>query len=201
MEIFVKIGLTLVAALLAISIHEYPKAILATFLGDNTPRVQGKVSFNPFKHMDPIGFILLVTQGVGWSYPVNFDAQNFKDRKRGTLFVSLIGIIVSVAVAIAILTMNKFFGNNPLSIVGYSIYYKFFTDRLLINCLSIAVFNLIPVPPLSITKIIEVSSPRMYFKLLQYERMIHMGVFLLYFTGIIPFFVKAISTVFVRVFG
>lgn len=196
----IKLALMIIAAMVAITLHEYPKAVAAVFLGDNTPRLQGKLTLNPFKHMDPIGFILLVTYSTGWSYPVNFNANNFKNRKQGTYIVSLIGIVVSFSVGVALLVLNKFLVNNPLTLVGYSFYFKWFIEYLMIYSLGIALFNLIPVPPLSISKVVEVSQPRFYFKLLEKEGMIHLGVLMLYFIGIIPKFITSIINIVITVF-
>lgn len=193
MESLIKFGLSILAALIAISIHEYPKAVMAVFLGDETPRYTGKLSFNPFKHMDPIGFILLIAQNVGWAYPVEFNPNNFKDKKLGTIMVASIGIITSLAVAFVLVIIYGYM-DNPLYLDGYSIYFKFFIQHLIYYSISISVFNLIPVPPLSITKIISIYSPRTYFKLLQYEKMLHIVFFMLYFLGIIPIMVNAISS-------
>ena len=72
--------LTLPGVLVAITFHEYAHALAAYKLGDDTPKVQGRLSLNPFSHMDPVGIILLVVAGFGWGKPVEIDPRNFNGK-------------------------------------------------------------------------------------------------------------------------
>jgi Zn-dependent protease len=79
------------AILLAISFHELGHGYAAYKLGDPTPKLQGRLTLNPFAHLDPLGTLMLVLFRIGWAKPVMINAQYFKNRRQGTLLVSLAG--------------------------------------------------------------------------------------------------------------
>lgn len=133
----------------AISIHEFAHAYTADRLGDPTPRLQGRVTLNPLKHLDPVGTLLLVFAGIGWGRPVMFDPFNLKDPKRDTALISLAGpasnIILAVIVSIVIRLIDGPF--SPFSYLTNPLILIVFYNILL------AIFNLIPIHPLDGGKI------------------------------------------------
>ena len=144
--------------LIAIAFHEYAHAFVADKLGDDTPRRQGRLTLNPFKHIDVYGMILLLFVGFGWGKPVEVNPNNFKRTisiKKGNALVSLAGPVMNFILAIIfsiILALYLRFGfifaiTNP---VGHTL-------ALIIR--YIIAINLIPLPPLDGSKILVALLP------------------------------------------
>jgi Zn-dependent protease len=137
--------------ILAFTIHEYAHALAAYMMGDKTAKQYGRLTLNPIAHVDPLGFLcLIVTRQFGWAKPVPVNDMNFKDRKKGMLIVSLAGPLSNFVAALLIAVIYALFhgsmGTAMLAIL--QIAYR-------IN-LGIGVFNLIPIPPLDGSKILDV---------------------------------------------
>ena len=142
-----QIILAVPAILLAISVHEYGHAFMAYKLGDPTPKYQGRLSLNPMAHLDPLGTIMLLLFRVGWARPVMINAQYFKNKKRGTLLVSLAGPVANLITAWIFYNIVSIFGQHMLrSGMGPSLI-LFLYINVQMN-LGLAAFNLIPIPPL-----------------------------------------------------
>ena len=95
--------LTLPAVLVAITFHEFAHAYAATKLGDDTPMLQGRLNLNPFSHIDPVGFVLLLFAGFGWGKPVQINPRNFKQKysmEAGEAIVSVAGPCMNFILAI-----------------------------------------------------------------------------------------------------
>lgn len=140
-----------IALIIAITIHEFSHAFMADRLGDPTPRSQGRLSLNPIRHLDPIGTLLLIFVHFGWGKPVQIDAYNFRNPKRDELLVSLAGPISNIILAvilslvIRIIPTNYLFISLIVSIIQFNI--------------VLAIFNLIPIPPLDGAKVLLNSLP------------------------------------------
>jgi len=130
----------------AITIHEFSHALAADKLGDPTPRYQGRLSLNPLKHLDPIGTLMLIFFHFGWGKPVVIDPYNFKNPKRDEILVSLAGPGSNLILATILSLIARFFVLNDLTIIVLS-------NLIQINVI-LAVFNLIPIPPLDGSKIL-----------------------------------------------
>ena len=125
LDIFTRDGLiaflyTLPALLISLSIHEYAHAWTAYKLGDVTQKIRGRLSLDPFKHIDPFGFLCIALFGVGWGKPVMIDDRNFKNRAKGTMLTALAGPISNLLLAILLtVILNPIFilssGLPPLS--------------------------------------------------------------------------------------
>ncbi len=136
---------------IGLAFHEFAHAFVADRLGDNTPRLQGRVTLNPMAHIDPVGFVALLFVGFGWGVPVEIDPRSFKNRRRDELMVSLAGVVMNLLLAIVFTLVLKIFisvtgvwpgmGTIP-EIAGQIIVYVIWINLVLM------VFNLLPVPPL-----------------------------------------------------
>jgi len=139
----------LVALLVAIVGHEFAHARVSDLLGDPTPRQTGRLTLNPMAHLDALGLITLWLFGFGWARPVEINPYYYRDRRRGTLLVSLAGPGMNVLLALAALLVIKAAG-IPLrrGFAGEALFW------ILQYNLWLSVFNLIPVPPLDGSKIL-----------------------------------------------
>jgi len=133
------------ALIIAITIHEFAHAWMADRLGDPTPQLQGRLSLNPLKHLDPIGTLMLLFFRFGWGKPVEFDPYNLRHPRRDAALISLAGPAVNLILATALSLVLKFSGSPLFSIFLYPV--------ILIN-INLAIFNLLPVPPLDGAKIL-----------------------------------------------
>lgn len=142
------------ALLIAIAFHEYAHGKTAALLGDPTPESQGRLSLNPLKHLDPLGALMLVVVGFGWAKPVQVNPFHFRgDKRRGMLYVALAGPVMNFILAYfsALLLKIAAIPNN---------YWLLFLQYLLWYNAMLAVFNLIPLPPLDGSKILAGLLPR-----------------------------------------
>src|SRR3990172_6432841 len=105
---------SLVALVVAISIHEFAHAAAADRLGDPTPRLQGRLTLNPLAHLDPIGTLMLLLIRVGWGKPVQFDPYNLKNPRRDAALISLAGPASNLILAIVLALIIKLI-TNPFS--------------------------------------------------------------------------------------
>lgn len=152
--------LSLPAIIIAISFHEFAHAWAADKLGDYTPRQQNRLTLAPDRHIDPIGFILLLLAGFGWGKPVQINPRNFTHKismSAGEAIVSIAGPIMNFLLAfITLIIINVINVTNVLS--NLSLNYAEIISTILLYMFSIniglGVFNLIPLPPLDGSKIL-----------------------------------------------
>lgn len=163
--------------LIALTIHEFAHAAAATLLGDPTPRLAGRLTLNPIKHVDPIGFIMLFLVRFGWAKPVPINPYNFKDPARGEMVVSFAGPASNFLAAFIAARLIKVLYLATLT-QGY--YMGIVSDFIWIN-LALAVFNLLPVPPLDGSHILEPFIPYEYRRIFE-----QYGFFILIFLLIFP---------------
>ncbi|MCH5189229.1 MAG: site-2 protease family protein [Oscillospiraceae bacterium] len=169
-------------------IHEFAHAWVATKLGDQTPRLQGRLTVNPMAHISPIGALMILLVGFGYAKPVGVNPRNFKDPKKGMALVAIAGPISNlimgfIAEFFAVLCVRLSNGSGNATML--SAVYLFFWFAASVN-VQLAVFNLLPIPPLDGSRILQLLIPsKYYFKVMQYERYIVLVVFALLFTGIL----------------
>lgn len=167
-----------------IPIHECAHGLAASWLGDDTARKMGRTTLNPFAHLEPVGSLMLLFTGLGWAKPVPIDTRNFKNPKWGMAVTSLAGPAANLLLALAALSVYKIFFVQ----IYRSQALMFFFTIIIQNTIYLAVFNLIPIPPLDGSRLLTAVLPdRLYYRLMRYERVI-MGVLMLaLFTGILSF--------------
>ena len=147
---------TLLAVLLAITLHELAHGYVAYCLGDNTAKAAGRLTLNPLAHLDPIGALMMLIAGFGWAKPVPVNPFFFKgNRTTGMMLVSLAGPLVNLIVA---------YIAYAIYVAGQGFYTVPFMNQFLNYCIILnvflAVFNLIPIPPLDGSKILAGFLPK-----------------------------------------
>lgn len=203
--------LTLPGVIIAITFHEFAHAYAAYKLGDDTPRMQGRLNLNPLSHMDPIGFVLLIFAHIGWGKPVQINPRNF-DRKysmsKGEAIVSVAGpamnFVLALVFTIIYFAVLKFAPGIMLTQWG-TIVITMISSAIIVN-VGLGVFNLIPLPPLDGSKIFRnFMSYNVKEWLDRYERVFYMIFLILWITGfagkIISPIIELISTGLIRLVG
>ncbi|MDX9871916.1 MAG: site-2 protease family protein [Clostridia bacterium] len=143
------------AILIAITFHEFSHGLAAHLLGDPTPQRQGRLTLNPLPHLDPVGALMLLVAHFGWAKPVEVNPFYFKgDRRRGMLLVSLAGPLSNIILALI--------GAILYNLLGVSGYLGYFLILLITINVYLAIFNLLPVPPLDGGKILAGLLPRRF---------------------------------------
>lgn len=163
-------GMFALAALLSISVHESAHALSAHWLGDDTAKRMGRISLNPFRHLDPVGFFMMVVAHFGWARPVPVDMRRFKNPKVGMALTALAGPLSNILLAL-ISTFAFYLTPAAERSAGIAnVLISFFRVMIILNT-GLAVFNLIPVSPLDGSKILAIILPdAAYLKLMRYER-------------------------------
>jgi len=146
--------LRLPALLLAIVGHEFAHALAADRLGDPTPRRTGRLTFNPIAHLDPVGLLCLWLLGFGWAKPVQINPYFFRvNRRTGLVVTALAGPLANIVMATLALVLIKLSVLAPASAL-FRLVWIFLQYNL-----ALAVFNLIPIPPLDGWRVLEIFAP------------------------------------------
>lgn len=183
-------------------VHEVMHGVAAEKLGDDTARLEGRITLNPIPHIDPFGSIALplflmmvgspVILGAAKPVPVNFN--NLRDPKRGMALVSLAGPLANFGLAVLCVIPIKLGLVNALS-------YQILLQAIIIN-LVLGTFNLIPIPPLDGSKVVAAFAPdRWMYKILEWERFGFLIVFAFLYLGLLDRILWPVVLWFSRIFG
>ena len=176
-EYLFHIFIRLIVVFTALPLHEFAHGWVARRLGDRTAEYQGRLNLNPLHHFDPIGTTMLLLTGYGWAKPVPINPNYFKNPKKGMALTALAGPVSNLLLAWALLVLDKslfyFLPSNTFTSVLSTAFYIMISTNL-----SLAVFNLLPCPPLDGAKIFGAFLPdRVYWQVMRYERYIMLALF------------------------
>ena len=160
-----------VVVVTSLPVHELAHGLTANWLGDHTAKNQGRLTLNPFAHLDLFGTLALLLFGFGWAKPVPVNMYRFKNPKKGMAVTALAGPACNFLLAGVFLFLYGllFYPLYTGGAVAETILQLIYTTAYL--SLSLAVFNLIPIPPLDGSKVLFSFIPdESYFKLMRYER-------------------------------
>lgn len=168
---------------LVMPLHEFAHGLIAYKLGDNTAKNMGRLRFSPSAHIDPVGALMILLVGFGWAKPVPVNPRNFKNPKVGMAITALAGPVSNILAAIVGAVL--FYVNILLEVKGIlplliaELLYYFLIYFISVN-VSLAVFNLIPIPPLDGSKILFAFLPdKIVYKIYEHEREINLVLILL----------------------
>ena len=168
-----------IASLISLTLHELSHAYVAHLLGDDTAKNSGRLTLNPLAHIDIVGLLCLIVFRIGWAKPVPVNPYNFRNRKSSMLLVSLAGPITNLILAILAARIFAFTAST-------SYYLSLFILLFVRINIGLAVFNILPFPPLDGSKIIASLLPeKLEHFFYKYERYLYIIVLIMYFTGII----------------
>lgn len=173
-----------VVVVTSLPVHELAHGLTANWLGDHTAKDQGRLTLNPFAHLDLFGTLALLLFGFGWAKPVPINPSRFKKPKRDMALTALAGPLSNILLALVLMAIFKvymLYGNiNSTAglMFGQIIYTILWTN------LTLAVFNLLPVPPLDGAKILDAVLPLSFqMKMHKYEKYFYVALILLLYLG------------------
>ena len=176
---------SVIPSLICITLHELSHGLCACALGDDTAKRKGRLTLNPLRHLDPMGLLMIVIFHFGWAKPVPVNPNNFQHPKRDMALTSLAGPAANAMITLVFLLLyGALF--IPLSSGGAGRYILQMLQLTAYISLALAIFNLIPLPPLDGSKILfSALSDEGYWKLMRYERYGSILLLLLVWTGVL----------------
>lgn len=199
--------LSLPVILLSLSLHETAHGYAAWRLGDPTAKSLGRLTLNPIKHLDPIGFVCMLLAGFGWANPVPINSRYFKKPRRDIALVGVAGPLSNLLLSVVFLLLLRFVGfgwllNLPVqtelqfNLVYFAILFLYYGVYMNV---TLAIFNLLPVPPLDGSRIFYIFlPPRLYYKVMQHERTITLVVMALLLLGPLSSLINLLSSLIVK---
>ncbi|MBQ3398793.1 MAG: site-2 protease family protein [Synergistaceae bacterium] len=180
----VRLLLTIPALLWALSFHEFCHGLAARLVGDPTAERYGRLTLNPLAHFDIVGTLMLLFVGFGWAKPVPINTRYFRHPRRDLIIVSLAGVVGNILTAILSVLFLRFFGEGWYNLTGRA-GLTIVIQMININ-MGLAAFNLIPIPPLDGSRVLEAFLPYKYMEYYYWlERYGMIILLVLLMTGII----------------
>lgn len=175
-----------VIILLVLPVHEFAHAYVAYRCGDETAKWHGRLTINPFKHLDLWGTMMMLLVGVGYAKPVPVVSRNFRHYKRDMILVALAGPLSNLLLAVlsaGVFRVSSFFVEDPNLLF---VLWMVFVNIIASVNISLMVFNLLPIPPLDGSRLWSTLLPGKWaFALERYSQYIIIGLFALLFTGVL----------------
>jgi len=187
-----------IPALFCITFHELAHGYTAYRLGDNTAKNMGRLTLNPIKHIDIFGLLMMLIAYFGWAKPVPVDMRNFKRPKWGMAITALAGPLSNILLTIAVLlVLGLVF--TPMRQTAAGLVALIMMRRMATIGIALAIFNMLPIPPLDGSKILFSLLPdRYYLILMKYEQygMLVLFAGLYFFRNALGQFIGSVSDVF-----
>lgn len=182
-------------------VHELAHGWAANKLGDGTAKSLGRLTFNPFAHLNPIGTLMIFLFGIGYAEPVPINPLNFKDYRKGVALTAAAGpvsnLIMGFVSALFYALFYMIYGKTDSVALMFIALLFFYSAQVNV---SLAVFNLIPIPPLDGSRILAMVLPdKAYEKYFRYERIIMIVLIVLLFTGILNAPISFLVNLFMKV--
>ncbi len=179
-------------------VHEAAHGWMAYKMGDSTAKNFGRLSLNPFKHLDLVGTVMIFLFGIGYANPVPVNARNFKKPKKGMALTALAGPVSNLIMAFVSICIYYLLRLLPAS-TPLQFIQLFFNFAATVN-VTLAVFNLLPVPPLDGSKILAMIIPsKLYFRYLKYERYVMIALLALLFFGFLDGPISLLSSFMMKI--
>ncbi|MCI6443465.1 MAG: site-2 protease family protein [Clostridia bacterium] len=180
------------AVLIVLPCHEFAHAFAAVKNGDETPKYAGRYTLNPFAHFDPLGLVMLILLRFGWAKPVPVNPDNFRNYKKGCIWVSVAGVLANIALAIIFCPVYLLVAKKGILLIKAqwaeyinALIYYFFYSLFYMN-IGLFVFNLLPIYPLDGFRLYDALTTRhgkFYYFLRQNSFYIMIAILLLGYAG------------------
>lgn len=195
MNKIIELIFTGIAVIIAMVFHELAHGYVSYKLGDETPKRDGRLTLNPMAHLDLFGTIMLFLFHFGWAKPVQINPYYYKNKKLGTVVVSLAGPFTNFIIAFICILLLRLNSLLPIIIV------EFLYSLITIN-IGLGVFNLIPIPPLDGSKVLAAVLPQdLYMKYMSIEQYGFIILIVILSTGVLSHFLNVLFTYVYEILG